>query len=110
MKWCFAEVFEKVASLVPDRLALINGDTRRTVAHVTHLTKLVRRACNACEAPPTTAPDLVAIPATAMLKLVLGLLETLSPLHDPHRGRTPAWIDSWFAADEAGQDMTAVTL
>ena len=30
MKWCFAEVFEKVASLVPDRLALINGDTRRT--------------------------------------------------------------------------------
>jgi fatty-acyl-CoA synthase len=30
MKWCFAEVFGKVASLVPDRLALINGDTRRT--------------------------------------------------------------------------------
>src|SRR5271165_2039787 len=30
MKWCFAEVFETVASLVPDRPALVNGDVRRT--------------------------------------------------------------------------------
>jgi fatty-acyl-CoA synthase len=30
MKWCFAEVFEKVAAVVPDRLALINGGSRRT--------------------------------------------------------------------------------
>jgi fatty-acyl-CoA synthase len=30
MKWCFAEVFETVASLVPDSPALINGDVRRT--------------------------------------------------------------------------------
>ena len=30
MKWCFAEVFETVAALVPDRFALINGGTRRT--------------------------------------------------------------------------------
>ncbi len=30
MKWCFAEVFETVAGVVPDRLALINGETRRT--------------------------------------------------------------------------------
>lgn len=30
MIWHFADVFETVASLVPDRLALINGDVRRT--------------------------------------------------------------------------------
>jgi fatty-acyl-CoA synthase len=30
MKWCFADVFETVAGLVPDRLALVNGDVRRT--------------------------------------------------------------------------------
>ena len=30
MKWCFADVFETVASLVPDGLALVNGDVRRT--------------------------------------------------------------------------------
>jgi fatty-acyl-CoA synthase len=30
MKWCFADVFETVASLVPDSVALINGDVRRT--------------------------------------------------------------------------------
>jgi len=30
MKWCFADVFETVASLVPNSLALINGDVRRT--------------------------------------------------------------------------------
>jgi hypothetical protein len=30
MKWCFAEIFETVAALVPDQPALVNGDTRRT--------------------------------------------------------------------------------
>ena len=30
MKWCFADVFETVASLVPDSPALVNGDVRRT--------------------------------------------------------------------------------
>jgi acyl-CoA synthetase (AMP-forming)/AMP-acid ligase II len=30
MKWCFADIFETVASLVPDHVALVNGDTRRT--------------------------------------------------------------------------------
>ena len=30
MKWHFADVFETVAGLVPDSLALINGDVRRT--------------------------------------------------------------------------------
>ncbi len=30
MKWCFAEVFETVASLVPDSVALVNGEVRRT--------------------------------------------------------------------------------
>jgi fatty-acyl-CoA synthase len=30
MKWCFAEIFETVAGLVPDATALINGDVRRT--------------------------------------------------------------------------------
>ena len=30
MKWCFAEIFETVTALVPDRVAVINGETRRT--------------------------------------------------------------------------------
>ncbi|HSZ50466.1 MAG TPA: acyl-CoA synthetase [Caulobacteraceae bacterium] len=30
MKWCFADIFEMVADLAPDSLALINGETRRT--------------------------------------------------------------------------------
>jgi acyl-CoA synthetase (AMP-forming)/AMP-acid ligase II len=30
MKWHFAEVFETVAALVPDGIALVHGDTRRT--------------------------------------------------------------------------------
>jgi acyl-CoA synthetase (AMP-forming)/AMP-acid ligase II len=30
VKWCFAEVFETVAAQVPDRVALVNGDVRRT--------------------------------------------------------------------------------
>ena len=30
MNWSFAEVFETVADLVPDQLALVNGETRRT--------------------------------------------------------------------------------
>jgi fatty-acyl-CoA synthase len=30
MQWCFADVFETVASLVPDAPALIHGETRRT--------------------------------------------------------------------------------
>ena len=30
MKWCFAELFETVAALVPEQVALIHGETRRT--------------------------------------------------------------------------------
>ncbi len=30
MKWCFADIFETVAELVPESIALVNGDTRRT--------------------------------------------------------------------------------
>ncbi len=30
MIWCFADLFETVASLVPDSLALVNGEVRRT--------------------------------------------------------------------------------
>jgi fatty-acyl-CoA synthase len=30
MKWCFADIFEMVATTAPDSLALINGETRRT--------------------------------------------------------------------------------
>ncbi len=32
MKWCFADLFETAAATVPDAIALINGETRRTWA------------------------------------------------------------------------------
>lgn len=35
---------------------------------------------------------------------------TLSPLHDPRRGSVPRWISDWFAAEEAGGEMTSVSL
>ena len=55
-------------------------------------------------------PDLARIPRTRTWRLVLELLETLSPFNDPRRGRVPQWISDWFVADEAGRDMTAVSL
>jgi predicted metal-dependent hydrolase len=83
---------------------------RRTRAHVNHLNKLVTSACIACEPPPRDASDLPRIPKRQDVKLTLGLLETMSPFHDPRRGRTPEWITDWFVADDAGKDMTLVTL
>ena len=55
-------------------------------------------------------PALPRIPRRRRLALGLGLLETLSPFHDPRRGAVPQWIAEWFAADDAGADMTAVAL
>jgi hypothetical protein len=83
---------------------------RRTYAHVTKLAALATNACVACEAPPPNASDLLRIPRIRRWALFLELFETLSPLHDPHRGRVPQWILDWFEADEAGRDMTTVLL
>ena len=114
--WHFVEEFEHRHAMF-DVYQEVVGDywyrlkvARRTYAHVMKLGALVRKACLACEAPPANAPDLVRIPRTRTWALFLGLFETLSPFHDPHRGRVPKWIQDWFAADEAGQDMTVVTL
>jgi predicted metal-dependent hydrolase len=114
--WHFVEEFEHKHAMY-DVYQDVVGDywyrvkvARRTSQHVNDLNKRVRSACIACEAPPQDAPDLPRIPRTRTLMLALGLLETLSPLHDPGRGRTPEWITDWFAADEAGKDMTLVTL
>ena len=114
--WHFVEEFEHKHAMF-DVYQDVVGDyrfrlktARRTRAHVNELAALARKACVACEPPPKDAPDLPKVPATAQAKLLLGLLDTLTPWHDPHRGRTPEWIVDWFAAEEAGQDMTLVTL
>jgi predicted metal-dependent hydrolase len=114
--WHFVEEFEHRHAMF-DVYQDVVGDywyrvkvARRTREHVNDLNKLVRRACIACEAPPVNAPDLPRIPRTREVRLALALLATLSPFHDPRRGRTPEWITDWFAADEAGKDMTLVSL
>ena len=114
--WHFVEEFEHKHAMFDVYQAIV-GDywyrlkvSRRTRAHVTELAALATNACIACEKPPKTDPELTRIPRTRKLRLALGLLETLSPFHDPRRGRVPQWISDWFAADEAGQDMTAVSL
>lgn len=114
--WHFVEEFEHKHAMF-DVYQDVVGDyrfrlkaARRTRAHVTKLAATARRACIECEMPPNDAPDLQKISVMANAKLVFGLLDTLTPWHDPRRGRTPQWIIDWFAADESGQDMTLVTL
>lgn len=114
--WHFVEEFEHKHAMF-DVYQDVVGDhrfrlkaARRTRAHVTELATLARKACIACETPPKDATDLPKIPLIEKATLVLGLLDTLTPWHDPNRGRTPRWILDWFAADEAGQDMTLVNL
>jgi predicted metal-dependent hydrolase len=114
--WHFVEEFEHKHAMF-DVYQDVVGDywyrlkvARRTRAHVSQLASRATSACIACEEPPANAPDLARIPRIRTGLLVLGLLETLSPLHDPRRGPVPQWISDWFAADEAGKDMTAVSL
>ncbi len=68
------------------------------------------KACMSAEPLPTIDPDLPRISRLQNVRLVLGLLETNSPFHNPQHGKTPTWITDWFAADELGHDMTAVAL
>jgi predicted metal-dependent hydrolase len=114
--WHFVEEFEHKHAMF-DVYQDVVGDyryrlkvARRTRRHVTGLSLMARKACNACEAPPEDAADLPRVSRVQKVTLAAGLLETMSPWHDPHRGRTPGWILDWFAADEAGKDMTLVTL
>jgi len=114
--WHFVEEFEHRHAMF-DVYQEVVGDywyrlkvARRTWAHVIRLNSRVEAACIACEAPPANDPELARIPRTRFFQLALGLLETLSPFHDPRRGRVPQWISDWFAADEAGRDMTAIAL
>lgn len=114
--WHFVEEFEHRHAMF-DVYQDVVGDYRyrvkvakRTRAHSNALNTMVAKACMAAEAPPKDAPDLVPIARTRNWRLALGMLETLSPFHDPRRGSTPAWIADWFAADDAGRDMTTVSL
>ena len=114
--WHFVEEFEHRHAMF-DVYQDVVGDywyrlkvARRTRAHVNQLNVRVTEACIACEEPSANDPDLAQIPRIRTWVLVLGLLETLSPFHDPRRGRVPQWISDWFAADEAGEDMTAISL
>ena len=114
--WHFVEEFEHRHAMF-DVYQEVVGDywyrlkvARRTFAHVTGLGAVVQPACIACEEPPADDPALPRIPRRRRLALGLGLLETLSPFHDPRRGTVPQWIAEWFAADDAGADMTAVAL
>ena len=114
--WHFVEEFEHRHAMF-DVYQEVVGDywyrlkvARRTFAHVTGLGAVVQPACIACEEPPADDPALPRIPRRRRLALGLGLLETLSPFHDPRRGTVPQWIAEWFAADDAGADMTVVAL
>jgi predicted metal-dependent hydrolase len=114
--WHFVEEFEHRHAMF-DVYQEVVGDYwyrlkvgRRTRAHVNQLNGRVRSACIACEEPPVTDPALPRIPRMRTWALVLGLLETRSPFHDPRRGAVPQWISDWFAADDAGRDMTTVAL
>lgn len=114
--WHFVEEFEHKHAMF-DIYQDVVGDYRyrvkvakRTRAHVDGLNAKVFKACAAAEPPPTDAPDLPRIGRISQARLAIGMLETLSPFHDPRRGRTPTWIEDWFAADAAGADLTVVTL
>ncbi len=114
--WHFVEEFEHRHAMF-DVYQEVVGDywyrlkvARRTYAHVTGLGAIVQPACVACEEPPPDDPGQTRIPRRRKLALGLGLIETMSPLHDPRRGRVPQWIAEWFAAEEAGADMTVVAL
>jgi predicted metal-dependent hydrolase len=114
--WHFVEEFEHRHAMF-DVYQGVVGDYwyrlkvgRRTRSHVNQLNSRVMQACIACEEPPANDPALARIPRMRTWALVLGLLETRSPFHDPRRGRVPQWISDWFAADEAGEDMTTVAL
>jgi len=114
--WHFVEEFEHRHAMFDVYREVVGdywyrlGVTRRTWAHVSALGARVQAACIACEQPPADDPGLPRIPRTRLLALGLGLLETLSPLHDPRRGPVPQWIADWFAADDAGADMTTIAL
>lgn len=114
--WHFVEEFEHRHAMF-DVYQEVVGDywyrlrvARRTYAHVTRLGAIAQAACIASEEPPADDPGQMRIPRRRKLALGLGLLETMSPTHDPRRGRVPQWITDWFAAEEAGADMTIVAL
>jgi predicted metal-dependent hydrolase len=114
--WHFVEEFEHRSSMfnvyqdvVGDYLYRLRtvGRTRR---HVATLSADVRAAMEACEPLPADDPRAPRIPRLERWKLAFGLVETLSPLHDPNAGAIPRWITDWMAAHEAGRDMTRVAL
>ena len=114
--WHFVEEFEHRHAMF-DVYQEVVGDYRyrvrtalRTRRHVDGLRARVEAECIACEAPPKTDRTLPRIPWRGHGALAWGLLETLSPRHDPRRGRVPPYIAAWLAADAAGNDMTAVSL
>jgi predicted metal-dependent hydrolase len=114
--WHFVEEFEHRHAMF-DVYQEVVGDywyrlkiARRTYAHVTGLGAVMQSACIACEEPPVDDPPRARIPRRRKVALAFGLLETLSPFHDPRRGSVPQWITDWFGADAAGADMTSVSL
>ena len=114
--WHFVEEFEHRSAMYNVYQEVVGdyfyrmrtvGQTRR---HVAALSADVRSAMEACEPLPNESDEAPKIPRIERWKLALGLLETLSPLHDPNAGDVPRWIDDWMAAYEAGHDMKRVAL
>lgn len=114
--WHFVEEFEHRSAMFNVYQDVV-GDyffrmktVKATRQHVQSLGDAARRAMVACETPPETDPALGRIPRVSRFKLMFGLIETLSPFHDPAAGGEPEWITDWLVAEDAGEDMRVVSL
>jgi len=76
MKWCFADVFETVAALVPDSLALINGDVRRTWREYDDRGARIAQALADAGIGPDSKVGLYGYNSNAYLEAQLGVFKT----------------------------------
>jgi predicted metal-dependent hydrolase len=113
--WHFVEEFEHRHAMLSIYQALVGSywyrlkTARRTINHAKSLAREIARAIRRCEDLPEGGAAFEKISSSSRLQLTLGLMETLSPFHDPDRGGDPQWVKAWFAAEAAGQDMRTIT-
>lgn len=46
------------------------------------------------------------VPSRELVTMVLRLIASQGPLHDPRYQPLPAWVDEWMQENERGVDMT----